>query len=92
MAVWPSVASEEPPSTDPPKRDRTPRLSKIAEWRDFVDECVVELKKVTWPDRTQAINATWVIIIFVFMVSAAIWFMDIVVRAIVNGIMGLFGA
>lgn len=67
-------------------------MSKIAEWKDFVDECVVELGKVTWPDRTQAMNATWVIIIFVFLVSAAIWVMDVVVRTIINGIMGLFGA
>jgi preprotein translocase SecE subunit len=67
-------------------------LSKIAEWKDFVDECVMELKKVTWPDRTQAMNATWVIIIFVILVSAVIWVMDIAVRSIVNGIMGLFGA
>ena len=67
-------------------------MSKIAEWKDFADECVVELKKVTWPDRTQAINATWVIIIFVILVSAAIWIMDIIVRSIINGIMGIFGA
>ena len=67
-------------------------MSKIAEWKDFVDECVVELQKVTWPDRTQAMNATWVIIIFVFLVSAVIWVMDVAVRSIVNGIMGLFGA
>lgn len=67
-------------------------MSKIAEWKDFVDECVVELKKVTWPDRQQAMNATWVIIIFVILVSAAIWLMDIVVRTIINGIMGIFGA
>ena len=67
-------------------------MSKIAEWKDFVDECVVELKKVTWPDPSQAINATWVIIIFVILVSAVIWVMDIVVRTIINGIMGIFGA
>ncbi len=67
-------------------------MSKIAEWKDFVDECVVELQKVTWPDRKQAINATWVIIIFVMLVSAAIWLMDVVVRTIINGIMGIFGA
>ena len=67
-------------------------MSRIADWRDFVEECIAELKKVTWPDRKQAMNATWVIIIFVILVSAAIWLMDIVVRTVVNGIMGLFGA
>jgi len=67
-------------------------MSKVQEWRDFLEECYAELQKVTWPDRTQVMNATWVIIIFVFLVSGTIWLMDISVRNIVRFIMSMFGA
>jgi preprotein translocase subunit SecE len=58
----------------------------------FVGESVDELRKVTWPDYPQLKNATLVVLFFVFMVSAIIWLMDVSVRAVVNSIMGIFGA
>ena len=67
-------------------------MGRIAEWKTFVDECWIELQKVTWPDRSQAISATWVIIAFTILVSATIWLMDFGVRTIIDFIMGLFGA
>ena len=67
-------------------------MGRIAEWKTFVDECWGELQKVTWPDRGQAISATWVIIAFTVLISATIWTMDFVVRQLINFIMGIFGA
>ncbi len=57
----------------------------------FLEECVEEMRKVTWPDYEQLKNATLVIIAFVFFISGVIWMMDVSVRTVINFIMGLFG-
>ena len=67
-------------------------MSKLAEWWDFTQECYTELQKVTWPDRAQVMNATWVIIAFVILVSAVIWIMDRTSSLVIDSIMALFGA
>jgi preprotein translocase SecE subunit len=49
------------------------------------------MEKVTWPDRDQLRNATWVVIVFTILISLVIWIMDILSRAvIVDLIMGVF--
>ena len=58
----------------------------------FVQECVAELKKVTWPDAEQLRSATVVVLLFVIGISVVIWLMDVAVRSIVNAVMGIFGA
>jgi len=66
--------------------------SKIVETRDFIEECWEELSKVTWPDRDQLKSATMVVILFVFLISAIIWMMDVASRWTIGLIMGIFGA
>ena len=66
--------------------------SKITATRDFIEECWEELSKVTWPDREQLRSATLVVILFVFLISAIIWIMDVASRTIIGFIMGIFGA
>ncbi len=67
-------------------------LQKLQETRTFIEESWAELQKVTWPDYEQLKNATLVVIVFLFLISATIWFMDVVVRAVLDIIMGAFGA
>lgn len=67
-------------------------VQKIRETREFIEESWGELQKVTWPDYEQLKNATLVVIVFLFIISATIWFMDVVVRALLDLIMGAFGA
>ena len=64
--------------------------SIVTRTRDFTSEVLEELKKVTWPDTPQLRNATLVILVFVIIVSAIIWLMDIGVRNVVGLIIGLF--
>ncbi len=66
--------------------------SKIVATRDFIEECWEELSKVTWPDSEQLKSATMVVILFVFLISAVIWIMDVASRTIIGFIMGIFGA
>ena len=64
--------------------------SIVTRTRDLTSEVLEELKKVTWPDTPQLRNATLVILVFVIIVSAIIWLMDIGVRNVVGLIIGLF--
>jgi preprotein translocase SecE subunit len=67
-------------------------VEKLRETQTFIEESWGELQKVTWPDREQLQSATLVVILFVFVISAVIWFMDVTVRWLVEQIMTLFGA
>lgn len=66
-------------------------MSTLSQTREYVDEVVDELKKVTWPDRAQLRNATFVMIVFVIIITIIIWLMDVSVRAILNVILNVFG-
>lgn len=66
-------------------------MPSITNARNFVQECIVEMEKVTWPDRDQLRNATWVVILFTILISLVIWIMDTISRlVIVDFIMGVF--
>lgn len=67
-------------------------MGRIASIKTFVDECITEMGKVTWPDRVQLRNATWVVILFTILISLVIYIMDLVSNwVIVDLIMGIFG-
>ncbi len=66
-------------------------MPSITNARHFVQECAAEMEKVTWPDRDQLRNATWVVILFTILISLIIWIMDTISRlVIVDFIMGVF--
>ena len=67
-------------------------VERVKETKTFVEECWVELQKVTWPDWDQLRSATIVVLLFTIAVSAIIWLMDKSVSWIIRGIMGIFGA
>ncbi len=67
-------------------------VQKAQETKVFVQECWIELQKVTWPDMDQLRSATIVVLLFTVAVSAIIWLMDKTVSWIIGGIMGIFGA
>jgi preprotein translocase SecE subunit len=67
-------------------------MSQIKQTGEFLQDCWVELQRVTWPDWAQLKNATLVVILFCLLVSLLIWFMDIGSRFFIDVIMGIFGA
>ena len=67
-------------------------LQKVAETRTFIEECWIELQKVTWPDQDQLRSATMVVIFFTMAISAIIWLMDKAASWVIGIIMGVFGA
>lgn len=65
-------------------------MNTLTRGREFVGEVVDELKKVTWPDWPQLRSATFVILVFVMIVAAIIWLMDVGVRGVLDLILNLF--
>lgn len=65
-------------------------MASMAQVRSFTEETVEELKKVTWPDWPQLRNSTFVILVFVIIVSAIIWLMDQSVSAILRVVIDIF--
>ena len=67
-------------------------VDKVRDTKVFLEECWIELQKVTWPDQDQLRNATIVVILFTIAISLIIWLMDSTVSFLVDVIMGIFGA
>jgi preprotein translocase SecE subunit len=67
-------------------------IDRVRATRTFLEESWGELQKVTWPDRDQLQNATFVVIAFTVAISLVIWLMDGAVRFVLSQIMGIFGA
>lgn len=65
-------------------------MPSMANVRQFTNETVDELKKVTWPDWDQLRNSTFVVLVFVVIVSGIIWLMDVTVRGILGVVLDIF--
>jgi preprotein translocase subunit SecE len=50
----------------------------ISRARQFLEECWAELKKVTWPTRTETRGATIAVTIAVLIAAAYLWAVDFV--------------
>ena len=67
--------------------------SLVARASEFLSDVRTEMRKVTWPDRTQLRQATVAIIIFVLLIGLVIFLMDWILQGVlVRGIPSLFGA
>lgn len=67
-------------------------MASIAGIRDYTEQVVEEIKKVTWPDWPQLKNSTLVVIAFVIVVSLIIFLMDVIVRNVLGFVINLFSA
>ena len=65
-------------------------MPSMADVRRFTDETVEELNKVTWPDQEQLRNSTFVVLVFVVIVSGIIWVMDMGARGVLGVILDIF--
>ena len=51
--------------------------------RDFVGDVRTEMQKVTWPDTPQLKNSTFVVLVFVLILTLIVFVLD---RVILNGL------
>jgi preprotein translocase subunit SecE len=63
----------------------------IPKTRTFFEDVREQMQKVTWPDWPQLKNSTFIILVFVVVVSIIIFGMDLVVSTVLNLIRSLAG-
>lgn len=54
-------------------------MSKVQQIRTFIEEVVVESKKVTWPSWEDLKASTWVVIVAVLVITVFIFVVDRVI-------------
>ena len=60
---------------------------------NFYSEVVVEMKKVTWPERPQVTQLSIGVIGLSLFIGVVIWLLDLILQGVlVRGIPSLFGA
>ena len=53
-------------------------LYQPEEYRGFLSEVVIELKKVTWPDWDETRRSTLIVIVFTVVLAGFLWISDAV--------------
>ena len=67
--------------------DKEPWYKRL---RNFLKETRAELKKVTWPSRTEITNTTVVVILATFFFGFYLFFMDIVFSWLITQVKTVF--
>ena len=58
----------------------------------FYHDVVVEMKKVTWPDRPEVTRLSIGVIVLALFIGGVIWLLDLILQGVlVRGIPSLFG-
>ncbi|MDX8396152.1 MAG: preprotein translocase subunit SecE [Mariprofundaceae bacterium] len=51
-------------------------MGRIADAQRFMREVQIEAKKVVWPERTETIKATMMVVVMVLVIAAFLWIVD----------------
>jgi preprotein translocase subunit SecE len=75
------------PAAQPPKTQTGSRRVPGGGFRRFVGESIAELKKVEWPNQSQVMQGTIVVIIACVIVGAYLYAADLVFKPFVRDIL-----
>ena len=90
QSVGQRARSRQPQCARPRKCPKTQTGSRRVPgggFRRFVGESIAELKKVEWPNQSQVIQGTIVVIIACAIVGAYLWIADLVFKPLVRDIL-----
>lgn len=59
----------------------------ISRSRHFLEECWAELKKVTWPTRTETRGATIAVTVGVLIAASYLWAVDFVFSSLIKQVL-----
>jgi preprotein translocase subunit SecE len=54
----------------------TATQTNTSRWKKFLREVKAELKKVTWPNKSELISYTGIVFVTVIVIAALIWVID----------------
>ena len=58
----------------------------LAKAKEFLSDVRVEVKKVTWPSRKEAISGTMVVLVVVFIIAVYLGVLDTILSKIVGSV------
>ena len=71
--------------------EKQQKISKFGETgssiKEFLRECRVEFGKISWPQRKELVESTWVVLATIFIISLFVLVCDQVLAAVLNFIM-----
>jgi preprotein translocase subunit SecE len=71
-------------------QNRQPLISKPLGWvatvRQFWRDVALEMKKVSWPTRTEVVNTTIITIVVVIFFAAFLWAADLGLSYLIHGV------
>ena len=70
------------------KKAKKKGLNPVAKW---FRELRSELKKVTWPSKSQIINNTWIVMVVTCVAAVAVWGFDVVAGQIIQTLINFLG-
>ena len=62
----------------------------VQDTKDYVNDLKLEMKRVTWPSRTQVEGTTAVVIVSVFAFAGYFWVVDGILSSGINSIFKYF--
>lgn len=63
-------------------------MGKIGKAKDFFNESRQELRKVTWPNKQQTVNSTWVVLAVTVVLAIFLGLVDLVLSKVIGAILG----
>ncbi|NGZ28241.1 MAG: preprotein translocase subunit SecE [Magnetococcales bacterium] len=51
-------------------------MERLAQFRQYLTDVQLEMKKVVWPTRKETTNTTLVVVVMVIVVSIFLWIVD----------------
>ena len=61
-----------------------------SKWKKFLTEVRTELKRTTWPNRTEVRNTTLVVLVTTFIFALFLGVVDLVLKDLLSRILGAF--
>ena len=58
----------------------------ILKVKEFLSDVVIEVKKVTWPSRKEAISGTMVVLVVVFIMAVYLGIVDVILSKLVESL------
>ena len=66
------------------------RIVNLPRFADFLISVEAEMNKVSWPDRSELWRASIVVIIVIFFLAALLFTYDILLKAIMSKLLGMY--
>lgn len=63
-----------------------------SKWKKFLVEVRTELRRTTWPNRTEVRNTTFIVIVTTFIFAAFLGVVDFILSDVLKRIFSAFGS